>query len=176
MSEVLTRWNDDSFETAAAQILPCCGSIAWSREMATRRPLRDEAALIAASDEVWDKLNESDWMEAFQSHPRIGESVALKSSPESSARGKTSLAWAKQEQKEVAEAGDAVKIALAEANREYEQKFRRIFIVCATGRSAPELLEILRRRLQNDADAELREAVEQHRQIIQIRLRKWLQQ
>jgi 2-oxo-4-hydroxy-4-carboxy-5-ureidoimidazoline decarboxylase len=129
---------------------------------------------MTEADEAWHKLNESDWMEAFQSHPRIGESVALKPSLDSSAHGTTSFAWAKQEQKEVAEAGDAVKIALAEANREYERKFGRIFIVCATGRSAAELLEILRRRLQNDAGAELREAAEQQRQIIQIRLRKWL--
>jgi 2-oxo-4-hydroxy-4-carboxy-5-ureidoimidazoline decarboxylase len=129
---------------------------------------------MTEADEAWHKLNESDWMEAFQSHPRIGESVALKPSLDSSAHGTTAFAWAKQEQKEVAEAGDAVKIALAEANREYERKFGRIFIVCATGRSAPELLEILRRRLQNDAGAELREAAEQQWQIIQIRLRKWL--
>jgi 2-oxo-4-hydroxy-4-carboxy-5-ureidoimidazoline decarboxylase len=80
-----------------------------------------------------------------------------------------------QEQKEVADAGYAVKIALAEGNREYEHKFGRIFIVCATGKSAAELLEILRRRLQNDARTELHEAAEQQRQITQIRLRKWLQ-
>jgi 2-oxo-4-hydroxy-4-carboxy-5-ureidoimidazoline decarboxylase len=85
------------------------------------------------------------------------------------------LAWAKQEQKEVAEAGDAVKIALAKGNHEYERKFGRIFIVCATGRSATELLETLRQRLQNDAGTEFQEAAEQQRQITQIRLRKWLQ-
>ena len=80
-----------------------------------------------------------------------------------------------QEQKKVAEAGDAVKIALTEGNREYEKKFGRIFIVCATGKSAAELLEILRRRLQNEARPELYEAAEQQRQITQIRLRKWFQ-
>ena len=84
-------------------------------------------------------------------------------------------AWAMQEQKEVADAGDAVKIALAEENREYEHKFGRIFIVCATGKSAAELLEILRRRLQNDVGTELYEAAEQQRQITRIRLKKWLQ-
>jgi 2-oxo-4-hydroxy-4-carboxy-5-ureidoimidazoline decarboxylase len=175
MSDVLARWNDSSLDAAAAQILPCCGSKVWAREMVARRPFQNEAALIAASDEAWRKLNESDWMEAFNSHPRIGESNAPGPTAERSSVQQYSLAWAMQEQKEVADAGDAVKIALAEGNREYETKFGRIFIVCATGRSAAELLEILRRRLQNEAGTELREAAEQQRQITQIRLKKWLQ-
>jgi 2-oxo-4-hydroxy-4-carboxy-5-ureidoimidazoline decarboxylase len=76
----------------------------------------------------------------------------------------------------VTDAEAAVKIALAEANREYEHRFDRIFIVCATGKSAAEILEILRRRLSNDTDSELHEAAEQQRQITQIRLKKWLQE
>ncbi len=169
MSDVLADWNAAPLEAAAEQILACCGSRAWAHEMANRRPLPDETALMAASDLVWRSLNESDWMEAFNSHPRIGEP----SGPSLSAQ---SAAWAMQEQKEVADAGDVVKIGLAEGNREYERKFERIFIVCATGKSAAELLEILRQRLQNDAAAELHEAAEQQRQITQIRLRKWLQE
>jgi len=169
MSDLLARWNAAPLEAAATLILPCCGSKSWARGMAARRPLRDEGALMAASDEVWRHLNESDWMEAFNSHPRIGESSAPNSS------GQRSSAWAMQEQNKVAGAGEAVKIALAEGNREYENKFGRIFIVCATGKSAAELMEILRRRLKNDARTELYEAAEQQRQIIRIRLRKWLQ-
>jgi 2-oxo-4-hydroxy-4-carboxy-5-ureidoimidazoline decarboxylase len=169
MSDVLARWNAAPFEAAAKQILPCCGSKAWASEMAARRPCQDESALMAASDETWRSLNESDWMEAFDSHPRIGES----SVPNPSAH--RSATWAMQEQKNVAAADDAVKIALMEGNREYENKFGRIFIVCATGKSAAELLEILRRRLQKDLRTELHEAAEQQRQITQIRLRKWLQ-
>lgn len=165
MSDVLARWNAAPQDAAAKQILPCCGSKAWAREMAAQRPVQDEASLMTASDDVWRNLNESDWMEAFNSHPRIGESSAPNSSP-----------WAMQEQKKVAEAGDAVKIALAEGNREYENKFGRIFIVCATGKSAAELLEMLQRRLQNDAVSELHEAAEQQRQITRIRLKKWLQE
>jgi len=75
----------------------------------------------------------------------------------------------------VEDAAAAVKRALMEANREYERRFDRIFIVCATGKSAPEILEILRRRLNNDAETELHEGAEQQRQITQIRLKKWLQ-
>ena len=75
----------------------------------------------------------------------------------------------------MADADAALKAALADANREYEQRFNRIFIVCATGKSAQEILEILRRRFHNDAETELHEAAEQQRQITEIRLRKWLQ-
>ena len=68
-----------------------------------------------------------------------------------------------------------MKAALADANREYERRFNRIFIVCASGKSASEILEICQRRLKNDGETELREAAEQQRQITQIRLKKWLQ-
>jgi 2-oxo-4-hydroxy-4-carboxy-5-ureidoimidazoline decarboxylase len=169
MSDVLARWNAAPLDTAATQVLFCCGSKAWAHKMTARRPFQDESALMAASDEIWRGLNESDWMEAFNSHPRIGESSA----PNPSAH--RSATWAMQEQKNVADAVDAVKIALAEGNRQYENKFGRIFIVCATGKSAAELLEILRRRLQNDPRTELYEAAEQQRQITRLRLRKWLQ-
>jgi 2-oxo-4-hydroxy-4-carboxy-5-ureidoimidazoline decarboxylase len=170
MSHALALWNVAPPDAAAAQILPCCGSNAWAREMAGRRPFEDETALMAAADEVWRGLNESDWMEAFNSHPRIGESSALNCSAQQAST------WARQEQKKVADSGEAIKIALAEGNREYESKFGRIFIVCATGKSAAELLETLRRRLRNDETTELHEAAEQQRQITQIRLRKWLQE
>jgi len=170
MNDVLLRWNAAPKDAAATQILTCCGSKTWASEMAARRPVPDESALIAASDETWRGLNESDWMEAFNSHPRIGDLSA----PNPSAH--RSATWAMQEQKKVADADDAIKIALAEGNREYENKFGRIFIVCATGKSAAELLEALRRRLQSDPRTELYEAAEQQRQITQVRLRKWLKE
>jgi 2-oxo-4-hydroxy-4-carboxy-5-ureidoimidazoline decarboxylase len=92
------------------------------------------------------------------------------------AASQRSAAWSEQEQESVADAGDSIKIALAEGNREYERRFKRIFIVCATGKSPADILKILRHRLENDGPAELREAAEQQRQITQIRLRKWLQE
>jgi OHCU decarboxylase len=168
VGDVLARWNHAARDAAEAQILPCCGSKRWAREVAARRPFRHEAALMAASDEMWCNLNEADWIEAFNSHPRIGESKK-----QSGAR--TSDAWSRQEQEKVTEAGDAVRIALAEGNRTYEEKFGRIFIVCASGKSASEILEVLQRRLGNDAATELHEAAEQQRQITELRLKKWLQ-
>jgi 2-oxo-4-hydroxy-4-carboxy-5-ureidoimidazoline decarboxylase len=168
MTQVLAQWNEASTDAAVAQILSCCGSTAWAREMARRRPFHEVSSLPATSDDVWGSLTKADWMEAFLSHPRIGESKATDSS------SPNSVAWATQEQQKVADTGDAVKIALAEGNREYEKKFGHLFIVCATGKSAPEMLEILQRRMRNNAEVELHEAAEQQRQIMQIRLRKWL--
>jgi 2-oxo-4-hydroxy-4-carboxy-5-ureidoimidazoline decarboxylase len=112
-------------------------------------------------------------MEAFDSHPRIGETRPSPLEPQSPSA--QSVEWSAQEQRNTRDAEAVVKIALADANREYERRFNHIFIVCATGKSAAEILEILRRRLTNDAETELREAAEQQRQITQIRLRKWLQ-
>lgn len=168
MSEALERWNRLSVEEAEKEILPCCGSTAWARGIARCRPIADETALLAASDETWKNLSESDWTEAFRSHPRIGESSAANSSETRPAK------WSAQEQRGVAVADDAVKVALAEANGEYERRFHRIFIVCATGKTAPEILQIIQRRLQNDDRAELHEAAEQQRQITHLRLKKWL--
>jgi 2-oxo-4-hydroxy-4-carboxy-5-ureidoimidazoline decarboxylase len=85
-----------------------------------------------------------------------------------------SSAWSAQEQQKAATGAEAVKMALKWGNREYEQKFGRIFIVCATGKSAGEILDILRRRLHNDEATELRQAAEEQRQIMHIRLKKWL--
>jgi 2-oxo-4-hydroxy-4-carboxy-5-ureidoimidazoline decarboxylase len=174
VSEVLARWNFLPAATAADEILPCCGSRSWAKGMASRRPLASESAVLAASDEVWLGLTESDWMEAFLGHPRIGESAAAELSAEEKRAPSQSAVWSEQEQSNVATADDALKIALAAGNREYERRFNRTFIVCATGKSAAEILSILQRRLLNDGPAELQEAAEQQRQITQIRLRKWL--
>jgi 2-oxo-4-hydroxy-4-carboxy-5-ureidoimidazoline decarboxylase len=123
--------------------------------------------LLAASDEVWWALPEWDWQEAFDSHPRIGQQHAKRATAES-------LRWSAQEQRAAISRDDALKVALAEGNRQYEEKFGRIFIVCASGRSAAEILSMLECRMQNPPDLELREAAEQQRQITHLRLRRWL--
>jgi len=167
MNDVLGRWNSLNLERAAEAILPCCGSEAWARELAARRPIRDEKALLAVSDDVWKGLSEWDWLEAFRSHPRIGES-------RSEANTGRSEAWSKEEQQEAGAATEDIRQALAKGNCLYEQRFQRTFIVCATGKSGEEILEILRRRLRNDDQTELLEAAEQQRRITQLRLKKWL--
>lgn len=169
MNEALARWNKLEPSEAAKEILPCCGSPAWVEGMTSRRPFDDEDSLLISSDEVWRNLRSSDWLEAFKSHPRIGESRARVST------GARSANWSEQEQKDVAVAQDDVKHRLAEGNRAFEEKFGYIFIVCAMGKSAAEILAILQRRLQNGKEAELREAAEEQRQITQLRLKKWLE-
>jgi OHCU decarboxylase len=165
---VLSQWNLLPADEAVNKILPCCGSKAWAKGMVARRPLADEGALLAASNETWRNLARSDWMEAFESHPRIGESRTAAATAQSGA-------WSAHEQQDVTNAEVALKNALADANREYERRFHHIFIVCATGKSASEILAILQRRMANDAETELQEAAEQQRQITELRLRKWLQ-
>lgn len=173
MSGVLVQWNRLPLDEAVKEILPCCSSKAWAAGMAARRPFSDVTTLLAASEETWSNLSAADWMEAFRGHPRIGESLATPSVSDQSGSEK-SKTWSAQEQQNVAATGDAVKVRMAEANQEYEKRFRHIFIVCAVGKSAPEILEILQRRLQNDGPTELRQAAEQQRQITRIRLTKWL--
>jgi 2-oxo-4-hydroxy-4-carboxy-5-ureidoimidazoline decarboxylase len=167
MNDVLARWNNLLATEAAEEILPCCGSKAWAREVAKQRPLPEETALIGACDKVWWGLDQADWLEAFCSHPRIGESKAHLGSARSSK-------WSGEEQRRVGTADEAVKAALAEANQVYEERFHRTFIICASNKSAEEILGILRARLENDEAMELREAAEQQRQITHIRLKKWL--
>jgi 2-oxo-4-hydroxy-4-carboxy-5-ureidoimidazoline decarboxylase len=168
MSDVLARWNGIPAEEAAQEISACCGSAAWAREMVTRRPFAAEKDLVAASDQIWNQLKTSDWLEAFSKHPRIGERKAPQSASAQSS------AWSGHEQQNVAAAAHEVQLALAEGNRAYEKKFDRVFIVCATGKSASEILETLRRRLGSDEATEFREAAEEQRKITNIRLKKWL--
>jgi 2-oxo-4-hydroxy-4-carboxy-5-ureidoimidazoline decarboxylase len=163
---VLTEWNGLGLDEAADVILPCNGSAVWATLVAYRRPFDSPEALFAASDRIWRSLPEEDWQEAFDSHPRLGERSAK-------AATEKSLGWSAQEQSTV-NPGETARAALAAANREYEAKFGRIFLLCATGRSAEEMLTILRARMQNDAAAELQEAAEQQRLITQLRLRRWL--
>src|SRR6202163_3802807 len=167
-SSVLTRWNSLPSEEAELEILPCCGSNSWARQMAALRPIENEDSLLAASSKIWRSLTEADWVEAFAHHPRIGHVVAPSTAPARSAQ------WSSEEQQKVGAAENDVLAALMEGNRTYEQRFRRIFIVCATGKSAHTILDILQRRLRNDDQAELQESAEQQRQITSLRLKKWI--
>jgi 2-oxo-4-hydroxy-4-carboxy-5-ureidoimidazoline decarboxylase len=168
-NKVLARWNSLDPATAAREALPCCGSQAWAAALASRRPIADEASLIEASTNIWLDLPEEAWREAFDSHPRIGQSHAQTHATAESLR------WSAQEQRTALSEDEAARHALEEANRRYEQKFGRIFIVCATGKTSAEILAILEARMKNDALTELREAAEQQCQITQLRLRRWLE-
>ncbi|HEY5054517.1 MAG TPA: 2-oxo-4-hydroxy-4-carboxy-5-ureidoimidazoline decarboxylase [Acidobacteriaceae bacterium] len=168
-NQALARWDALEADEAEREILPCCGSRAWARRLVAQRPFSMPESLFAASDAVWLALPEGDWQEAFDSHPRIGERHAQAATGQS-------LRWSSGEQSAaMTSQDDAAKLALAEGNREYEAKFGRIFLICASGKSTQEVLAALRERMGYTADEELREAVEQQRQITQLRLRRWLE-
>ena len=169
MNKVLARWNSLDLATATRAVLPCCGSRAWATALASARPIEDEESLIARSSSIWLSLPKDAWQEAFDSHPRIGQSDAQPHATEESLR------WSAQEQRAVLTKDEATRLALEDANRRYEERFGRIFIVCASGKASAEILAILEARMQNNTAIELREAAEQQRQITQLRLHRWLE-
>lgn len=151
---------------ARAALLRCCGSGRWADAVTARRPFTTTEDLHAAADEEWAKLGRPDILEAFAAHPRIGDVEALRQ------KFATTAAWAGAEQAGTAAAADAVLRGLADGNRDYEVKFGYIFIVCATGKSAAEMLAILRGRLANDSAAELAVAAAEQAKITHLRLEK----
>ncbi|HVN92401.1 MAG TPA: 2-oxo-4-hydroxy-4-carboxy-5-ureidoimidazoline decarboxylase [Terracidiphilus sp.] len=174
MNATLAAWNAADESAAMDAMLACCGSTRWARAMVAQRPIANVLALSDGADRAWAAMHEPDWMEAFACHPRIGE---RKPPPAVfSGRGAVGRAsdWSRQEQSSARAAGELLLAELEEDNRRYEERFGFTYIVCATGKSAAEMLTILKRRLANDRETELREAVEQQRQILQIRLGKWL--
>lgn len=150
------------------ELLKCCGSRKWAGRVIAERPFENVADLIAKADRVWWSLAPHDWLEAFHSHPKIGEKQAA---------AKTSLEaqrWSADEQSGIRDSALETMEALAELNRAYQKKFGYIFIVCASGKTSEEMLAILRSRLGNDPDQELRTAAAEQAQITHLRLRKLL--
>jgi OHCU decarboxylase len=167
MNATLEAWNKADDATALDAMIVCCGSRRWASAMIALRPIGSIVELSEAADRVWGTMTQEDWMEAFASHPRIGDHRAAHASAKSQA-------WSQQEQSSAARAAPTVLEELAKGNAQYEARFGFTYIVCATGKSAEEMLAILERRLVSDRATELHEAAEQQRQIIQIRLGKWL--
>src|SRR5262245_9411742 len=125
----LSELNTLSGERAVQAFITCCGSTRWARTMTARRPYTTIDAVTAKAEWVFDALEPAEWQEAFPAHPRIGDRPV-------SAGGK-SAAWSAEEQSGVTE---AVRALFEQRNREYEARFGHTFIVCATGRTGPEML------------------------------------
>jgi 2-oxo-4-hydroxy-4-carboxy-5-ureidoimidazoline decarboxylase len=151
---------------AGAAFRKCCGSSRWAERMAARRPFASEADLFAAAEEIWQDLAISDWLQAFAAHPRIGDLESLRT------RYAESAGWAAGEQAGVAGASEALLQALARGNADYEAKFGYVFLICATGKTADEMLAALKERLPNDPDRELQIAGAEQAKITRLRLRK----
>lgn len=150
-------------EQAVSELLRCCGARAWAETVADARPFADREALLDTSDAVWRALAREDWLEAFRGHPRIGERAPA---------GQHGAEWSEQEQAKVLAAGDEARAELAALNRLYEQRFGYIFLICATGLDAADILEALRWRVDNDAATELQLAAEEQRKITRLRLER----
>jgi len=156
---------DGAQDAEARRLLTtCCGSSRWVERMMARRPFGSTATLLASARDEWHGLTPDDWREAFAHHPKIGDRATLR------AKFASTRHLAEQEQSGVAGASDAVLDALAEGNRGYEEKFGYIFIVCATGKSAEEMLALLQVRLNNRPDVEIHIAAGEQAKITEIRL------
>lgn len=157
--------NSLTTEEATKELLQCCGSKRWATQVTNSRPYQTFADLLTTANEVWWSLDRNDWLEAFRSHPKIGEKKAA------DAVSVQAQQWSGQEQARV----DArSRESLAELNRAYEQKFGFIFIICATGKTSDEMLSALRERLPHNAADELAIAAAEQSKITELRLKKLL--
>ncbi|MBX6391719.1 MAG: allantoicase [Frankia sp.] len=168
------RWLDSLSPGAAKEeLLACCGSEDWASAVVARRPFGTLEELLAVAEQEWWRLPESAWLEAFTAHPRIGERPAIASTPTTSARTTVvGMDAPRREQAAMEQASAEVRAAMAEGNAAYEERFGYIFLVRAAGRTAQEMLELLRERLNNDPETELRVAAGQQAEITAMRLHR----
>ena len=156
-------------KAACQELLKCCGATSWAESLEQHRPFASLAELLKEAKEVWSSMDESDWLEAFHSNPKIGEKKAAVQVATQAQQ------WSADEQRGVQQAGQNTIEKLAELNRAYEEKLGFIFIVCATGKSTDEILALLEQRLGNDRATELRNAAAEQTKITELRLRKLLE-
>jgi OHCU decarboxylase len=171
----LEALNELDVAAAERELGFCCGARRWAQRMAAKRPFRDFAAVVQEADKIWLSLDPADWLEAFASHPRIGEGPTSRGSDDAGsheASNNRSAAWSAREQAGMDDASSATRLRLAAANREYERRFGFIYIVCAHGLSADQLLAVAERRLGNSRDEEVVNAAEEQRKITLLRLAK----
>ena len=164
----LQEFNHLSLERLQEQLTHCCGSPKWVKEMLKNVPFQSKDELLKYAETLWFSTTENDWRDAFQHHPKIGDIESLQKKFASTAK------WAEGEQGSVKQATQETLEALAAGNLLYEQKFGFIFIVCATGKSAEEMLNLLQARIPNSMESELKNAMLEQQKITQIRLNKLL--
>lgn len=167
-----------SREEVRRQLYYCLSSEAWVEALLQRWPVQTMDELQRLCDEETKSLHEKDWLEAFSHHPRIGgdiEALRAKFDQKKAETNSRPLDWSQQEQSGVVGASDQVLRELAELNQKYFEKFGFVFLICATGKGASEMLEALRLRILNSREKELENAAEEQRKIMQLRLAKWIQ-
>jgi 2-oxo-4-hydroxy-4-carboxy-5-ureidoimidazoline decarboxylase len=164
----LDKVNNLSEAEAKAEFMRCCGSTRWAERMLAGRPYMGEDELFHFSDKIWFDLSREDYLEAFSHHPKIGDIDSL------TKKFASTKQWAAGEQSGVNTASREILEELAAGNKAYEDKFGYIFIVCATGKTAAEMLEILNKRLPNTPEVEIKVAMKEQNKITHIRLEKLL--
>ncbi len=165
---LIERFNALDAANACRDAERFCGSSTWCNQFISQRPLNRVNDLHKAADSAFDKLRREDWLEAFAHHPKIGDIDSLRMKYQGNRQ------WSAGEQSGIAEVDEATLNSLAAANLAYETKFGFIFIVCATGKSAAEMLGLLQVRLVNNREQELANAAGQQRLITHLRIDKWL--
>ena len=163
----LEELNQGDSEQACIELLKCCGSSQWTEKMLAARPYNSVSHLLELEGQIWSDLGEVDYLEAFAAHPKIGASK-----PPDNAKNTES--WTSKEQAGMMSADEQTKLKLKTENQKYAEKFGYIFIVCATGKSASEMLEMLRIRLENSPETELEIAAGEQMKITNLRLNKML--
>jgi allantoicase len=162
LSTGLHKLNTLPADEATAALFRCCASKRWAEMVAQHRPFEDRPSLLRGAERAWWKLDENDWLEAFAAHPKIGD--------------KGGSRWSSDEQRGTAAASEATIDKLAAANRDYDAKFGFVFLICATGRSADEMLAALEQRLASDRQTEIRTAAEEQMKITRLRVAKLLEE
>jgi OHCU decarboxylase len=165
----LERLNSLPATEAEKEFLKCCGAGNWARRMAEQRPFGSVQDMTETADRIWWSLEPNDWLEAFHSHPRIGEKKAAADTSVEAQK------WSEAEQSGTHDSDRQTMEALAQLNREYEEKFGYIFIICATGKTSEEMLASLRKRFNNDPPEELRIAAGEQAKITRLRLNKLIE-
>ena len=164
----LEDFNKQNQVKAGQDLFKCCGSTAWVNKTMENFPFNSIEDLKISSDRNWFSCKKEDWLEAFSHHPKIGDQSSADKKHSSTAE------WAKQEQSAVNDAGQIILSELVKANQSYENKFGFIFIVCATGKTAAEMLKLLNDRINNEPDKELHIAINEQNKITHLRINKLL--
>jgi len=164
----IEKLNQLDKNTLKQELLKCCGANKWADNLANEIPFESEKDLFDKSDKIWNSLDKEDYLEAFAQHPKIGDINSL------AKKFANTKGWAENEQSGVNSANNLTIQELATFNNTYDEKFGYIFIVCATGKSAQEMLDILKSRIDNDSEKELKIAGDEQNKITKIRLEKLL--
>ena len=160
--------NSLTISEANEQFELCCGAKIWIQKMNQNRPFQDENEVYEKAESIWFSLSSEDWLEAFTHHPKIGNIDSLRK------KFQNTKSISENEQSGVDNATESTLNNLAESNQLYEEQFGFIFIVCATGKSADEMLALIKIRLNNNAETEMLNAAKEQNKITQLRLKKLL--